>query len=688
MGVETVIRGFFNTDNWSNHLGRYQVYVEGFAFVILLVTIAAAAFAANQVHGGINVPFSRHWYPVIVEKLLPWLTLIGFLGVRAFMVVPAVILSVGIVALFGNDIGTAFETAFKALLTAFVGYFAFTLFSFMVKLVCGLTTLTWDLTSGLRVGRRPQADLQEVGPYSQSQAAGQESGLSVVAERPRTTYSDISGMADLKAKLLEAAGPIVEQARSRKGSQKPASNGILLHGEPGNGKTAFAEALAGELRIKIISVSIADLKSRWIGETTERLVAAFRSAEQQAPCMLFVDEVDSILRDRSAGGATADDINTTNTFLTEVVRLRGKGVVIMAATNFIEQLDAAAIREGRFDFKIEVPPPDEEARLGLLRVGLQKNAGRVKVDEAVLRNVAKRWQGFSVSRLLAVTKEVPKYVQDGQKRQLDFDDFIALLRRVQGRANRVPESTKAIGDLLLAPGQRRVLMGIAGRMRRAFETEELGGTLPNGVLFWGPPGTGKTEAARSLAKETGWAFLTTTGNDLIQDSKAIDSLYRKAQEARPAIVFIDEADDVLGNRQYSNVRSVTNKLLTVMDGVGGRIPDLLFVAATNHPDVLDPAVLRGGRFTEKVAFAPPQATELAGFVLDWLQRKGWTLQGDVTVLAQSLEGRSIADVQSVLQAAVNLTISQAHADGADVVRVVREGALRTAIQAVVPDFDA
>ena len=99
-------------------------------------------------------------------------------------------------------------------------------------------------------------------------------------------------------------------------------------------------------------------------------------------------------------------------------------------------------------------------------------------------------------------------------------------------------------------------------------------------------------------------------------------------------------------------------------------------------------MLRGGRFTEKVAFAPPQATELAGFVQDWLQRKGWTLQGDATVLAQSLEGRSIADVQSVLQAAVNLTISQAHADGADVVRVVREGALRTAIQAVVPEFGA
>ncbi|TMG97889.1 MAG: ATP-binding protein [Betaproteobacteria bacterium] len=226
-------------------------------------------------------------------------------------------------------------------------------------------------------------------------------------------------------------------------------------------------------------------------------------------------------------------------------------------------------------------------------------------------------------------------------------------------------------------------------MKRAHETEVLGGTLPQGMLFWGPPGTGKTEVARALAKETGWSFLSTSGNELLSDPQAIDRLYRQAKETRPAIVFIDEADDVLMDRQFSAARSVTNKLLTIVDGAAGKVPDLLFIAATNHPQVMDSAALRGGRFTEKVEFAPPGEDDLALFIARWLADKGWQAQDTPQELARLLEGRAIADVQAVLQTAVNESIASAQRAGAAVTRTIGSAELRAAMRTVLmpPSFD-
>jgi transitional endoplasmic reticulum ATPase len=502
------------------------------------------------------------------------------------------------------------------------------------------------------------------------------------AERPRRTFAHIAGMAEIKGRLLEAAGA----ARERK---PDAPNGILLHGEPGNGKTLFAEALAGELELPFLSVSIADIVSKWVGQTPEQLSAVFRAAQRQAPCVLFVDEVDSVIADRTQANGTQDAQNTTNVFLAEVVRLRGHGVVIVAATNFLDRLDAAAVREGRFDHKIEVTVPDEPARIGLLRVGLAQQAPRIRVADAVVRSVARRWVGFSVSRLLAVAREVPAYAREHGLKELQFSDLMACLRRVQGRQHRVPESTKSLAELTLLPSQRKALETIAQRMKEAHETEALGGTLPQGLLFWGPPGTGKTEAARALARETGWSFLGTSGNELLSDPTAIDRLYRQAKEARPAIVFIDEADDVLMDRQFSAARGVTNKLLTIVDGAAGKVPDLLFIAATNHPQVMDSAALRGGRFTEKVEFAPPGEDELALLIARWLADKGWQAQDSQDDVARLLEGRAIADVQAVLQAAVNDSIASAQRAGAAVTRILGKAELRTAMRTVLtpPSFD-
>jgi transitional endoplasmic reticulum ATPase len=522
--------------------------------------------------------------------------------------------------------------------------------------------------------RQPSTGLQPTPPAEDSPAAP-----AFPAEKPRRSLEDVSGMGELKRQLTQAA------QRMRENNAE--YNGILLWGEPGNGKTLFAEALAGHQDLPWISISVSNIVSKWVGQGPLTLSAAFQSARAQAPCVLFIDEADSVMAPRDPMVCIQDQINLTNTFLTESVSLRGSGVQLIVATNSLERVDAAAAREGRFDFKFEVPPPDYEARLALLTSGLKRHVRGHSASPELLRSLARRWEGFSVARLLGVAKKMPSVLAEQGKRKgqpICYEDALASLRLVQGRANRVPESAKSLADMVLSAVQREQLEGLAHRMRHVFDTEALGGSLPRGVLLWGPPGTGKTEAARALAKSTGWAFLTTSGNDLIHNNQAMDTLWRQALDARPAIVFIDEADDVLANRAYSPVASCTNKLLTLMDGVGGAVPDLLFLAATNHPGHMDGAALRGGRFSEKIEFRHPEPEALQDFVHSWLKSKGWALAPacDVSVLF----GHSIANVVAILQAAVNAAITRAPERGRGARRLITPAALQIALKTTHSSF--
>lgn len=452
----------------------------------------------------------------------------------------------------------------------------------------------------------------------------------------RLSFDDLKGMHDLKEKLASAA-----RSSLIKGAK--AQNGILLHGEPGNGKTSVAEALAGELQLPFIPVTIGDIGSRFIGQTAEQLKLAFDVARQKAPCVLFLDEIDSVVRDRSGSASTNDDDRrTTNVFLTESVRLRGTGVVLVAATNHFDSLDLAAVREGRFDFKIEVPNPDYEARLSILK----KGTARSQVSGEILDAVARRWVGFSVSRLMAVCAKLPTGAS------LQYCDFALALRSVQGRSTAISEIDQRLDQLVLSSDNSKRLKALAHNLQNSFEVERKGGAIPSGILFHGPSGTGKTATARALSNECGWSFITTSGSELARDPKAIASIYRKACDSRPAIIWIDEADDVLRSRDRSFNTAATNELLAVMDGVKGRVPDVVFIAATNHPDEIDPAMLRGGRFSEKFLMDLPTAEQVQAYAQNFLTKKGWTADD------LRLDVMSIADCTALLQSAINAAIAR------------------------------
>jgi transitional endoplasmic reticulum ATPase len=500
-------------------------------------------------------------------------------------------------------------------------------------------------------------------PTSAATAPAQDADypVPVELEYPSGGFATIHGMGDTKERLLRAAQEILQHESPSRGEQP--RNGILLHGAPGNGKTVFAEALAAQLGVPLVRLTHGLIASKWIGESPRLVNRCFEFACTHAPCVLFLDEVDSLLRSRE-DAIHAEDRKLTNNLLTEIVGVRRHAVVLVAATNHLARLDAAAIREGRFDFKIEVPAPDEEARVGLLRAGAAKYASGFEVDEATLQATAARWNGFAVSRLLAVCQALPG-VMPPQVRSVGYGQWLAALRSINAGQGRVPQHAKRLSELILPAQTRAPLALLAARMRDGVETEAFGGSLPRGVLLHGAPGTGKTAGAQALALECGWAFVAVVGANLLSRPEELPKLFERAEDLRPTIVFIDEADDLLRDRAISMRPELANKLLALMDGAREPVKDVVVLAATNHLAAVDGAFLRAGRFTEKVWFAMPSAEEISAYVEHWLHARAPRVDSalDTREIARCFEGSTIADAGGLLQYALDHAIGRTGVQG-------------------------
>lgn len=468
---------------------------------------------------------------------------------------------------------------------------------------------------------------------------------------PRYKFADVVGMAETKERLLAAAKDVIAARANPR-------NGILLFGEPGNGKTMFAEALAGELNVPFFSIAYGDIGTMFVNEPVQKVKAAFAAARKTGFGVFFIDEIDSFLKDRSGNGFSAHhmDKDLTNTMLTEIVNLRGSKIVLIAATNHLDDLDSAGIREKRFDFKVEIPAPDQEARQAILRRAIGSTAGFDVAEPAVVATLAERWAGYSAARLTAVGEQIGDMRRSGEfAGKLTFEIGMRALRLVQGRKGKLPETVKSIDEILMPEESRNVLKDMAFKMANVYSLEKMGSRLPTGMIFIGPPGTGKTQAAMALAKQADWAFLKITGSEIAAKPEAWDKLYKTACDIRPAIVFVDEADGILRDRQYSGYGMLTEKILTTIDGAGGRVRDLLFIAATNHYDRIDSAAVRGGRFEEKIVFDVPEAQDMQAYIrakLDGLD--GWTVEASIeSLLCGYLRGHSIADADAVIQKAID-----------------------------------
>lgn len=497
--------------------------------------------------------------------------------------------------------------------------------------------------------------------------SGNDEGLSQYDYRlPKFSFDDVDGMDDLKKTLRSQLREIIGNGK----------NGILFHGAPGNGKTFIAEALAGEInkkspkghRVAFMSVSVSDFASRWVNQTAEQLRSMFAQAEAAAEkygaCVLFIDEIDSLLINRAnVTNADSEAVKNVTSMLTLICNHRefkNHRIIIVAATNYINNLDGAAIREGRFDFKTEIPAPDAPARASLLINSASKAGGSLSVS--VAERAASRWEGFSVSRMRHVGEFAAKMALKAGRKEVTFDDLAAALREAQGcKGSNLPEGTPKLEALNFAPDFKDDLKALARRMTRIVEIEEQGGTVPKGVLFYGPPGTGKTAVAKALALESGWAFFSTTGQKIMNSASELDTLVQRASDLRPSIIFIDEADDILADRTGNPYgKSSTNHLLALMDG-DKALKDVMFVAATNFENALDAAAVRGGRFSEHFEFVIPDENALVTIVREFIRTKStapWAEDFTPAAAAEMLNGMSPADARDTLQKAINRVVSR------------------------------
>ena len=453
-----------------------------------------------------------------------------------------------------------------------------------------------------------------------------------VLEVPEFVFQDLKGMHELKVNIVEACKLITAEWRS--GAM--GKNGILLYGDPGNGKTAFARAIAGSYKLPFFEIKAANITSQWIGETPRAIKESFDFVKRNAPCVLMLDELDSLIAELDKN-SNQNQRDIRNTMLTELVDIRSFDVFVIGATNYFDKLSGAAVREGRFDFKIEVKSPDREARSSIIRQTIQ-----CSIDEELLNIVSKRYAGFSVKRIMSIADEAKRSAAGGS---IQIADFTAALRKIQGSLGNALSDVPGLQELSFNQNLRTEVEDLVMELS-AVDQLLLHGTTPfKGALFVGPARTGKTAVAKAIAKETGWAFLDVSAPDILADFSLLEETYRKGKDLRPCVIFIDEATELIKERTRSNHATHTNKLLTIIDGFGEPIPDVVFMAATNHGDDVDEAIAR--RLYRRINFELPDTSTRREVILNWARRNqnaAVSVTRAVDRLAMGSEGMSAANI--------------------------------------------
>jgi len=450
--------------------------------------------------------------------------------------------------------------------------------------------------------------------------------------------------------------PLSEPELFRRLSIAPPS-GVLLYGPPGTGKTLIARAVANEVDAYFDVISGPEIVSKYKGESEERLREAFDRATENAPSILFIDEVDSI------AGARDEDSDMENRVVAQLLTLmdgledRGR-VVVIGATNRVDAVDPALRRGGRFDREIEIGVPGVDGRREILDVHTRGMPLAADVD---LDRLAERTHGFVGADIESLTTEAAMYAlrRDDDQPTVSREDFEAALASVDPSAMReyVAESPSVDFEAVGGLGDAKETLERAvewplryGPLFDAADTEP-----PSGVLLHGPPGTGKTLLARALAGESGVNFIHVNGPELLdryvgESEESVREVFDRARQTAPTIVFLDEIDAVAGRRGDSNevTERVVSQLLTELDGVAEN-PNLVVVAATNRKAAIDDALLRPGRLEEHVEVSLPDAEARRKILEVHTRDKPIGSDVDLDMLVGETEGYSGAEIEALVR---------------------------------------
>jgi transitional endoplasmic reticulum ATPase len=491
---------------------------------------------------------------------------------------------------------------------------------------------------------------------------------------PTVTYEDIGGLGEIVPKIREMIEVPLRRPEvfERLGIEPP--KGVLLHGPPGTGKTLIAKAVANESGAHFVSLAGPEIFSKWYGQTEQNLRKVFDDAEKNAPAIIFIDEIDAIAPKREQVTGEVER-RTVSQLLTLMDGLKSRGrVIVIAATNRVNALDPALRRSGRFDREIEVPVPDKKGRKEILQIhtrymplergiDLDKMAevtyGYVGADIAGLAKEAAMHALRRVIPTISSLKEdepIPKDILE--KLKVKKEDFDYALRMVQPSAMRevLIEIPKVKWDEVggLEDVKQALMEAVQWPLENPQCFKTLGIRPPRGVLLYGPPGCGKTYVVKALANEAGVNFVAVKGPELLskwvgESEQHVRDVFRRAKQVAPSIILFDEIDALAPRRGTSSgtrvMEQVVSQLLTEMSGIED-MEGVSVIATTNRPDILDPALLRPGRFDRLIYVpAPDEKTRLEIFKI---HTKNMPLKGvKLEKLANLTEGYSGADIEAL-----------------------------------------
>ncbi len=511
----------------------------------------------------------------------------------------------------------------------------------------------------------------------------EEDGISV-----GVNYEDIGGLGEEIKKVREMVELPLKHPEIFEKLGIEAPKGVLLHGPPGTGKTLLAKAVASETNSHFILINGPEIMSKWYGQSEENLRKKFEEAEKNAPSIIFFDEIDAIASKREElRGEVEKRVVGQLLGLMDGLKSRGK-VIVIAATNMPNTLDPALRRPGRFDREIEIGVPDKHGRLEILKIHTRNMPLAKNVN---LAEVARITHGFVGADLNALAKESAMIVlrrilpdlklegiEEGQpipkeileKLQIMQKDFMESLKVVRPSAMRevlveTPDiNWEDIGGL--EDIKDKLKEAVEWPLKKPEVFKRMGIRPPRGILLYGPPGTGKTMLAKAVAKESEANFILVNGPSLLSkwvgdSEKAVREIFRKARITAPTILFFDEIDALVPRRGAGDesrvYERVVNQVLTEMDGLES-LHDVVVIGATNRPDMLDPALLRPGRFDRIILTQIPEQQSRKRIFEIYLQKMPVAADVNADTLAEKTEGYVGADIEGVCREAAMIALRE------------------------------
>jgi len=496
---------------------------------------------------------------------------------------------------------------------------------------------------------------------------------------PSVTYDDVGGLKDAIQKVREMVELPLRHPEifERLGIDPP--KGVLLYGPPGTGKTLLAKAVANESDANFYYIGGPEIISKYVGESEERLRKLFKEAEENSPSIIFIDEIDAIAPKREEVVGEVEK-RLVSQLLTLMDGLKARGeIIVIGATNRPDSLDPALRRPGRFDREIEIGVPDKKGRLEILTIHTRNMPLE---NDVKLEELASLTHGYTGADLSFLSKEaalkalrrmlpsinieeetIPPEILE--KLKVNRDDFLNALREIQPSALRevyVEKPNVKWSDIGgLEEVKREIREAIELPLKKPHLFEKMGIRPIKGVLLYGPPGTGKTLLAKAVANESEANFISISGAQVLtkyvgESEKTVREIFRKARMAAPCILFIDEIDAIAPKRSGSGsdgtfvTERVVDTLLTEMDGLKS-LKDVVVIAATNRPDILDPALMRAGRFDRLIEI--PSPNEAARYEIFKIHTAKMPLDKSVDLkeLSRLTEGYTGADIENLVREA-------------------------------------